>query len=366
MAVTGDPETMEGFSVGVPEAVCLGASLALSGICYYLYRKSRTTVDKLDDAPHFTVDGKLKDILKVTPGACLQYAVIEGAVQPVGEPLTSHFQKEIAGVLQKFMLTQQRLVWNGLSSTWTDSERVLHQRVNTVPFVLVGSDETAVKVLCPLQASGVHTEITHEKFHQVNYGFGDIVGQYLSGEKIKGQLETEEMLKVGATLTGVGELILDTDGVLNLRPPSNSAQYFLSITDFDSLRRDQESVAVWWRALTIASALAGASVLLWVGRRYYCHLKVRWEQEQERREFERMQAEAPRAPAAAPGPEGLQDAAEGRAENACVICLYRPRNCILLDCGHVCCCHTCYQALPRRQCPICRQNISRVVPLFHV
>lgn len=30
------------------------------------------------DAPHFTIDGKLKDILKVTPGACLQYAVIEG------------------------------------------------------------------------------------------------------------------------------------------------------------------------------------------------------------------------------------------------------------------------------------------------
>lgn len=30
------------------------------------------------DAPHFTIDRKLKDILKVTPGACLQYAVIEG------------------------------------------------------------------------------------------------------------------------------------------------------------------------------------------------------------------------------------------------------------------------------------------------
>ena len=79
----------------------------------------------------------------------------------------------------------------------TDSELVLHQRVNAVPFVLVGSDETTVKVLCPLQASGTHMEITHEKFHQLNYGLSDIVGQYLSGEKIKGQLETEEMLKVG-------------------------------------------------------------------------------------------------------------------------------------------------------------------------
>uniref|UniRef100_UPI0037E89C04 mitochondrial ubiquitin ligase activator of nfkb 1-A n=1 Tax=Semicossyphus pulcher TaxID=241346 RepID=UPI0037E89C04 len=355
---------MDGFPFKITEAMCLGASLGLSGIFYYLYKKSRTTLDKLDDAPHLNIDGKLMDILKVTPGACLQYAVIEGAVQPVGEPLTSHFQKEFVGVLQKFMLREHRLVWNSLSRTWSDSERVLHERVNAVPFLLVGSDETVVKVLCPLQASGDHMEITHEKFHQINYGLGDIVGQYLSGEKLKGQLETEEMLKVGATLTGVGELVLDTDGTLNLRPPANGSQYFLSIRDFDTLIGEQESTAFWWKALAIASALAGAAVLLWVGHRYYNQMKVRWEREQERREFERLRAEAPRVRARAPGPD--QDEAEVDTENACVICLTQPRNCILLDCGHVCCCHSCYQALPQPRCPICRQSISRVVPLFHV
>lgn len=82
-----------------------------------------------------------------------------------------------------------------------DSERVVHQRVNAVPFVLVGSDEITVKVLCPLQAAGPHMEVTHEKFHQVNSGFFDNVFQYLSGEKLKGQLETEKMLKVCCLLT---------------------------------------------------------------------------------------------------------------------------------------------------------------------
>lgn len=347
---------MDGFPIKITEAVCLGASLALSSICFYLYKKSRKTLDKLDDAPHFTIDGELKHLLKVTPEACLQYAVIEGVVQPVGKPLASYFQNEIVGVLQRFMLKEHRLVWNSLSRTWTDNERVLHQRVNAVPFVLVGSDDIRVKVQYPLQANGVYMEITHEKFHQVNYGLSDIVGQYLSGEKLKGQLETEEMLKVGTTLTGIGELILDTDGTLSLRPPSNGSQYFLSIADFDTLRGNQESTASWWKALAIASALAGAAILLWVGRRYYCRLKVRWEQEQERREFERLLAEAPRA----------CTQAEEHIENACVICLSQPRNCILLDCGHVCCCHRCYQALPHPQCPICRQNISRVVPLYHV
>ncbi|XP_028988340.1 mitochondrial ubiquitin ligase activator of nfkb 1-A isoform X2 [Betta splendens] len=350
---------MDGFCLKLLEAVCLGTSLAVSGVCYYLYRKNRKSVDKLDDAPHLVLDKHLKDILNVTPGACLQYVVIEGAVQPVDQSLTSPFQKEAVGVLQKFMLTEYRLVWNSLSRSWIDSQQVVHQRVNTVPFVLLGSDDTTVKVLCPLQASGLHMETTYEKFHQVNHGFTDTVLEYIGGQKTKGQLETEEMLKVGAALTGVGELILDTDGSLSLRPPSNGSEYFLSITGFDTLRGDQDSRAGWWRVLAIGFALAGSLVLLWVGRRYYCHLRARWEREQERREFERLQAEASRTGSA----EAHQDG--GHLENVCVICLSQPRNCILLDCGHVCCCYSCYQALPQHLCPICRQNITRVVPLYH-
>ena len=82
----------------------------------------------------------------------------------------------------------------------TDSERVLHQRVHAVPFHLAGSEEAVVRVLSPLEASALNMEVIHEKFHQATYGFSDIIGQYLSGEKPKGQLETEEMLKVGLTV----------------------------------------------------------------------------------------------------------------------------------------------------------------------
>ena len=159
----------------------------------------------------------------------------------------------------------------------------------------------------------------------------------------------------------MGELLLDTDGTLNLRPPSNGSNYFLSITDFDTLRGEQESKTVCLRVVAIVSALAGAAVLLWVGRRYFYQLKVRWERERERREFERLQTERAHDPVAGPGAPQ-----EERMDNVCVICLSQPRNCILLDCGHVCCCYSCYQALPRRHCPICRQSISRVVPLYHV
>lgn len=42
-----NPKGMEEFSVSVVEALCLGTSLTISGIFYYVYRKKKKTVDKL-------------------------------------------------------------------------------------------------------------------------------------------------------------------------------------------------------------------------------------------------------------------------------------------------------------------------------
>lgn len=169
-------------------------------------------------------------------------------------------------------------------------------------------------------------------------------------------------LQAGTALTGVGEVVLDIDGSLNLRPPSDGSEYFLSLVDFDTLRGELNSTAFWWKVLAVTSALAGTAVLLWVARRYHHQLRVRREQEQERRDFERLLAEAQRMG----GSDTPSDRDEECVENACVICLSQPRNCVLLNCGHVCCCYNCYQALPQRQCPICRQIISRVLPIYNV
>ena len=38
---------MEEFPVSAVEALCLGTSLTISGILYYVYRKKKKTVDKL-------------------------------------------------------------------------------------------------------------------------------------------------------------------------------------------------------------------------------------------------------------------------------------------------------------------------------
>uniref|UniRef100_A0A663LPD1 RING-type E3 ubiquitin transferase n=1 Tax=Athene cunicularia TaxID=194338 RepID=A0A663LPD1_ATHCN len=66
-------------------------------------------------------------------------------------------------------------------------------------------------------------------------------------------------------------------------------------------------------------------------------------------------------------PEGHSGDRGGETlKNSCVICLSNTKSCVFLECGHVCSCRECYQALPEpKRCPICRQAISRVVPLYN-
>ncbi|XP_028283329.1 mitochondrial ubiquitin ligase activator of nfkb 1-A-like [Parambassis ranga] len=253
-------------------ALCLGTGLAVSSLCYYMYRKKKKTVEKLDNAPHINIDGKLKDTLEVTPGACLQYAVVEGVVEPVDEALRSQFHEDIDGVLHKLKVRERRLGWSGYSNILGLNDRVLHKQV---PFVLRGSDETAVRVHCPLQASGLKMKMTYKKLHQF-HGFDDLAGFHLNMLNRKGHLQTEEMLKVGTTVTGVGKLTLDTEGTLSLRPPSDGSQYFLSTADYDTLRNQYKAATKVWKNLTVACALAGTVALCCVGLRYYQHRKLRF------------------------------------------------------------------------------------------
>ncbi|XP_028327884.1 mitochondrial ubiquitin ligase activator of nfkb 1-A-like [Gouania willdenowi] len=344
---------MAGFSLTATELLLTGASLAVSGFCYYMYRRSRAKVEHLNRAPILPIDENLRNLIIDTPGESLQYVVIEGTVKSIDEPLRSLFFKDTLGVLQRFMLQEPRLQWNSLSLKWDVIDRVVYQRASMVPFVLVGSDETTVRVQEPFHASGDYMETVHEKFYHSVCTFGDIIGQCLSGVKPKGFLEIEKMLKVGTTLTGVGELIIDKDGTLSLRAPTNGAEYLLSLRDFSHVKEKALSSTFWWKFGFGVCALAGVAVLFWVGFRFY----RRRRQEQERREFERLMGEALNA-------TGLKDGQDNQPDNTCVICLNQPRNCVLLYCGHVCCCFRCYQALPQPRCPVCRQAIIRVVQLL--
>ncbi|XP_043558385.1 mitochondrial ubiquitin ligase activator of nfkb 1-A [Chiloscyllium plagiosum] len=239
-----------------------------------------------------------------------------------------------------------------------DSERIIHQRVNVVPFDLISPEggKSSIRVINPLEASGPQFETVYERFHQATQGFTDIIGHYLSGEKPKGFLETEEIVRVGATLTGIGELVLDSDKIVKLQPPKAGLEYFLSTLDFPSILKQQESSVKLWKMFMTICTLTGIALILVVLRRMYHEFSEKQEQEELRRSYKRFNESR--------GIPGSTADGDEIPENACVICLSKPRECVFLTCGHVCCCYDCHRALPSPICPICRSYITRIVPLY--
>ncbi|XP_063173529.1 mitochondrial ubiquitin ligase activator of NFKB 1 [Candoia aspera] len=330
------------------QVILLATSSAVTAILYAIYRHKSKVVDSLKGAKKVTIDQDLKNVLMEAPGKCVPYAVIEGVVRSVKETLNSQFVDSCKGVVQRLTLQEHKMVWNRTTHLWNDHEKIIHQRTNTVTFDLVpqesgGAPDVAVRVLKPLDAAELSLETVYEKFHPSVQSFTDVIGHYISGERPKGIQETEEMLKVGAALTGVGELVLDS-GTIKLQPPKQGMRYYLSSLSFDALLQRQESSVRLWKALTALCGLASCVLLLFLLRKQY-----RWRQERQR--LRQMQ-------------ESL--AAGGDAASTCVVCLSNSRSCVFLECGHMCSCTKCYEALPRPpRCPICRQPIARVVPLYN-
>lgn len=161
---------------------------------------------------------------------------------------------------------------------------------------------------------------------------------------------------MGASVTGVGELVLDNN-LIKLQPPKQGFCYFLSRLDYDSLLRKQSSSLRLWQILTFLLGAAACSTLLLVLWRR-CERRRRSRRERVLlEEFARQQKER------------LQElnVDESRlSPNVCSICLSRERSCVFLECAHVCTCAQCADALPAPQrCPICRAPIDRVVALYN-
>ncbi|KYO24538.1 mitochondrial ubiquitin ligase activator of NFKB 1 [Alligator mississippiensis] len=344
------------------QVIFLVTSSALTAILYSVYRQKSKVAHSLKGAKKVNLDQDLKNILREAPGKCVPYAVIEGVVRSVKETLNSQFVDNYKGVIQRLTLQEHKMVWNRTTHLWNDYEKIIHQRTNTTAFDLVPHDESggvAVRVMKPMDAAEISLETVYEKFHPSIQSFTDVIGHYISGERPKGIQETEEMLKIGATLTGVGELVLD-NSLIKLQPPKQGMQYYLSSLGFEALLQKQESRVRLWKILTVIFGFATCATLFFILRKQYRHRREKQLLRQMQEEFRQTRERRVR--------EMNLDGGEGveTIKNACVICLSNIKSCVFLECGHVCSCDECYQALPEpKKCPICRQDITRVVPLYN-
>lgn len=239
------------------------------------------------------------------------------------------------------------------------TEKIIHQRTNTVPFALGSHDEAiadAVRIIRPLDAAELNLETTYENFHPSVQSLSSVIGHFISGERPKGIHETEEMLRVGESVTAVGELVLD-NSLIKLQPPKQGFQFFLTRLDRDSLLRKQGNSVRLWRILTVAFGAAACSALVYILWKQYVRRRRSRKERGLLEEFKEQQKKRMRE---------LNMEEGSVSPTSCTVCLSRQRSCVFLECGHVCACSHCYDALPQpKKCPICRATIERVVPLYN-
>ncbi|XP_033099542.1 mitochondrial ubiquitin ligase activator of NFKB 1-like [Anneissia japonica] len=326
--------------------IALGSGAFTSAVLYYVYRKKTTDIQRIHDAPMLTIDKDLSMLVEEAPDKTIPYAVIEGAATPVKGVIHSQNIAGITGLIQSLILKEHKTEWSKSTRMWIDSASTIKHNTKSVPFRL-SAKESHVTVDEALVATGLTLDVIHDKFEPIRSSLGDNLVNWATGEKIKGYQELEEMLPVDSFITGIGEIKM-IGGQVHLVPPCSGWTYYLWRGSKAELLRDLRSNTRVWR---IVLMFFGSATLLWC-----LYLLSKWykkyQEEQNYREYLARVRQA-----AGNGEETEVD--------VCAVCLENPRDCVILNCGHVCACQRCTDVLNPPQCPICRERISRVVPLFH-
>lgn len=117
-----------------------------------------------------------------------------------------------------------------------------------------------VQVQNPLEASGGYLERVHHRFRGAE-GLMNVVLQGLSGERPEKLEESEEMLRVGTTVTGFGQVVLEHGDSVRLQAPQDGRSYVLIASDHRSFMERHEATARMWRDLAAFSGILGTCLL---------------------------------------------------------------------------------------------------------
>lgn len=236
-----------------------------------------------------------------------------------------------------------------------------------IPWCLRSTESTAgkkavVQIIEGLSADRIDMSVVRDEFTPAAFSLSGWLGGWLAGIQPKGTQEIEEMVIDGSLMTAVGELVMNRDGSMQLRSPTNSDRalpFILSTLPYNALINTYEtllSVCKWSLV-----CFGGVGIVL-------CYLMVRkWLRLRYGRRHAREEDDI------------LRDLRESRStpeENddlpdwqRCVVCLVRNREVIVLPCGHVCLCADCMVLINRqntlqRNCPMCRRRIEQIARAF--
>nr|XP_039271353.1 mitochondrial ubiquitin ligase activator of nfkb 1-A-like [Styela clava] len=343
------------------EASLVGLGFGLSSLFYHFRNKHDAAAKYIKDASLLSINDDLLNEVKYA-GDNFQYVALSGKVQPDAASLRSRYFPDREGVIINFITEERKEVWAKYSHVWYESENELSNITDTVPFSLKGADNATVHVVDPFQSSWCSDTLDtiNKEYRSPNSSVMDSIIGIVSGDRVKGYTDTEKMLQVGTKLLGIGELFIE-DGLLKLKKPIHG-EYILTKSSHAEVIRHFQSKSKLWKVLGILSFAATVIGLYFAGKRFWEKYKSAVEYAKMREELAevRQQRQATRRTTGNMSERNLGQ------DDTCIICLTNPRECVILDCGHICACVDCVEILPSpKTCPICRSDIKKIVPLFH-
>ncbi|XP_046395415.1 mitochondrial E3 ubiquitin protein ligase 1-like isoform X1 [Ischnura elegans] len=407
------------------EIVALSIDGLVFFVCLKQYLKNRRVVNEIKGAPVYEISPELEKAVRLEARKKLPYAVVRGQVKAIGPPIDSSSADGVTGVIQKITF-REHVVSKGAHGFWSDSKRIIQETSNSIPFVLMGkSGETKIEVLdADTNAEMLELTTIADKFQPTeSSGIVEHVWGYFTGIRRRGIQTTEEMLKEGAIVTGVGEITLNTDGSNPTNPfddikflvnvpanDSNAKPSFVS-TDFlnsdvglvhglnrnqldthsltaNNFKVDQPSLRLHQpvkgglpliishlplpslitrlegkrKAFGWAAALLGVSgvvISCWIAFKWVRAKKEKLDQDERKRQRE-LERRQRRRLAREGNSSGRRDKSDELEEaQLCVVCRENPKELILMPCGHVCLCEDCYESISNK-CPVCRAEVEKV------
>lgn len=342
--------------------IALGGSLSgIFAACLYAYYKSKDgTATQIQLAETVRLGKELEQRLKSSDGGCIAYAAVEGVVADLGKTFSTLNSTKPGVILHTSLIEHKSKRTQGF---WSDVKKVLHESLEISPFALKDRENPSNLIIVTEvgEADGLmdDLEVTHNQFIPTKTSAMQAGIDRLFGEVCRGIQEREEMLVVGTSLMGIGEIFLE-DGRLKLRPPqTDGAKFFLTKLSKNQLVKQLRSQGYTVKVFSFIFGAVAAGLLtflVWrVVKRYQVHRKSQ-------RDFEEIRQATLRRRSQARNSDETRVVLE---DQTCVVCLSNPREVVTLDCGHIAMCSDCAQMLPTpHKCPVCRDPIIRFLPIY--
>ncbi|KAJ8680038.1 hypothetical protein QAD02_015825 [Eretmocerus hayati] len=329
------------------EFIALGIDSIIFGICLKQYHYCKNSINAVKGADFLEVSDNLNEVVQRSPGNKVNYIAIRGAVKSLGEPIRSINNPDITGAVQKLSV-KEHVVVRTSSGYWSDQEHTLQEVYNSVPFVLKkGSDQ--VEIVDVMAAEILDLETISDFFEPSAPTFVDHLWGFFTGHRQRGLQSTEEMLREGSIITGIGELSqssLKSDSLV-LQPPVDGTPYYITTMSISSLLRKLDDRKRIYKWLCLMFGAIGLFIGGMVLRRY---MKDK-EEQRLANELQKSLEETRKERRQRVRDKDLPD------EQLCVVCRTNPREIILIPCGHVCLCEDCSIDI-EDNCPVCRRIIK--------